>query len=109
MVHKNLKFAESMVRIPYTDPRILPPGLRMRGIYQGLGNRDQFGPFRVPEGTVFLMGDNRDNSFDSRFFGPVPEDNIIAKARMVTFSFHAGRDIPPWKWLDLSRTGQILK
>lgn len=37
----------------------------------------------IPEGTVYVMGDNRTNSEDSRYFGPVPEDNIIGKAWIV--------------------------
>lgn len=41
------------------------------------------GPITVQEGTVFVMGDNRTNSEDSRYFGPVPDENIIGKAWIV--------------------------
>ncbi|HEX7100607.1 MAG TPA: signal peptidase I [Acidimicrobiia bacterium] len=42
--------------------------------------RGSFGPEIVPEGHVFLMGDNRNSSLDSRSFGPVPVDEIIGQA-----------------------------
>jgi len=53
----------------------------------GRPSRDNFGPVVVPEGTFFMMGDNRDNSEDSRFWGTVRRDFILGQAMMVHWSW----------------------
>ncbi len=55
-------------------------------------SRDQFGPFTVPAGQYFAMGDNRDRSSDSRYWGTVPRGMIKGRAFMVYWSFAS---VPP--------------
>jgi signal peptidase I len=45
-----------------------------------------FGPVTVPEGKYFMMGDNRDNSNDSRFWGAVDRNRIVGRALVVVLS-----------------------
>lgn len=72
----------------YSNTAEVPPSQRLR---------DHFGPFEVPEGTIFCLGDNRDMSADSRFIGPVPLHYVRGRALLIYWSFEAGDDEGEWK------------
>jgi signal peptidase I len=52
-------------------------------------NRDNFGPLVIPPGHVFAMGDNRDNSSDSRYWGFLPLENVKGRPWLIYFSYRA--------------------
>jgi signal peptidase I len=74
----------------------------------GVDRRDYFGPYVVPPGNLFMMGDNRDNSQDSRYWGPLPIRLVKGKAMFIYFSIDTRRGfLPPHlRW---RRFGRLIR
>ncbi len=69
--------------------------------------RDYFGPVTVPPGNLFMMGDNRDDSSDSRFWGFAPMDNVEGRAMVIYWSWDGEENgILPVRW---SRLGMVVR
>jgi signal peptidase I len=69
----------------HKDPRVLP---------RESSPRDNFGPYVVRHDQLFMMGDNRDNSQDSRFWGGLPRSLVKGQAMILYWSWDADRRLP---------------
>jgi len=92
----------------------LPGGPSYTVLDQTTTAADDFGPVQVPAGHVFLMGDNRDNSADSRFpasrdgIGMVPIENLIGRASFTFWSTDGTASYwKPWTWFSALRGQRI--
>ena len=79
----------------YTDSHIYPKHVR---------KRDNFGQITVPENSLFVMGDNRDESYDSRFWGFVDLKAVNGKAFIIYWSWDKQKFSVRW-----NRLAQILR
>ncbi|XUU59719.1 signal peptidase I [Erythrobacter sp. HA6-11] len=81
----------------------------------GLAINDNYGPRIVPEDRLFVMGDNRDNSQDSRVaaapaggVGLVPQDNLVGRATIMMWSTDGSAEwVKPWTWFTAARWARI--
>ncbi len=95
----------------------LPNGVSYNVLDFGLEPQDVTEPVVVPEGRLFMMGDNRDNSLDSRFpaeigrgIGLVPEENVVARASFMYWSTDGNSEwIKPWTWFTAARWNRLFR
>jgi len=93
----------------------LPGGTAYEVLDFGLTPGDSFAPITVPTGMMFVMGDNRDNSRDSRWeaaagdaVGLVPLDRLVGRAGMIVWSTDGSAEwLKPWTWLSAARWERI--
>ena len=91
---------------------ILPNGVSYESLdcVDSPGFPDNTNVYQVPPGDFFMMGDNRDNSSDSRVFGYVPFENLVGRAQLIFFSIAEGQNAWMfWHWPWSVRWNRIFK
>jgi len=114
---REVREADGTVSCAYPRYReTLPGGRSYQVLDQMIGPADETEAFRVPEGHYFVMGDNRDDSMDSRFpivakgVGLLPADHLVGRALITFFSTDGSAEwLKPWTWLTAARWERIGK
>jgi len=109
-------FPEGAPKSRHIRMEIFPSGVIIpeENIFEGRGNRDNFGPVIVPHDHYFMVGDNRDNSLDSRYWGFLPKENVVGKPVMVYFSYNSENDYGEkienlWNRIKWERIGYFIQ
>jgi signal peptidase I len=102
----NGKAVQDGIYALHKDPKVYP---NQPYVQENFRTRDNYGPYTVPAGQYFCMGDNRDNSWDSRFWGPLPAEMLKGRALFIYWSYGGGTESGNWQGIgdkvkDLGRT-----
>ena len=92
-LHINGEPLDESAYVHHSDSRTFPNALFLPDEYR---LRDNFGAFTVPDDHLFFLGDNRDSSDDSRFWGTVPIDHLKGRALLVYWSFESETEHSDW-------------
>ena len=90
IVHINGQPLDEPYKI-HSDPYVQSPK-EGNHFFSGDFKRDNYGPVEIPENSYFVMGDNRDDSADSRYFGFLPQTHIVGKPVIVFWSYDDDSD-----------------
>ena len=99
IISKKVYINEKLIETPQavnTDSTVLPPPSHSTG-----SPRDNFGPIVVPPKSYFVLGDNRDHSYDSRFWGFVDFDKVMGRVNYIYMSWDA--DAKKIRWQRIGR------
>lgn len=108
--HVSRDFRGSVRRVPQYAETL--PGERTYTIREGQADRgpaDNTREFIVPENHYFAMGDNRDDSNDSRSWGFIPAQNLVGRAELIFYSTDGTAGwLKPWRWVQAARIDRIF-
>ena len=105
VVYVNGEDVEESGYVNFSDPKTYPSSVFLSDDYR---YRDNFRLSTIPDGEIFVMGDNRDDSHDSRFWGTVPIGYVKGRALLIYWSFDSSQESAEWPGY-LGRARQLVE